>query len=219
MSRVYTRDIPLIITTLTAVFIILDGVLEWPEYNAIAGSVTQSASVIASLTILISTIALARIHIYRVIKRRRGWVESLMLLGIMFTTIIVGFGYWAIGILPGDNPVLSDLYDAFLTPGDATIFSLLCFFIASAAYRAFRARTLESTLLLTAGIIVMLGKIPLGELIWSGLPPLAHWLLDVPNKAGARVIMISATLATVALYIRTLLGYERGWMGRVREGE
>ncbi len=219
MSKVYARDIPLAITTIVAIFIILDGVLKWPEYNAVARSVTQAASVIASLTILISVIALARVHAYRVIRRRPGWIESSLLLTVMFITILVGFGYWAIGILPGENELLSDLYDAFLTPGDATIFSLLCFFIASAAYRAFRARNFESALLLASGIIVMLGRIPLGELVWGGFPSLAFWLLNIPNKAGARVIMISATLATVALYIRTLLGYERGWMGRVREGE
>ncbi len=40
------------------------------------------------------------------------------------------------------------------------------------------------------------------------------WIMDVANKAGARVIIMSAIIATIALYIRIILGYERSWMGR-----
>lgn len=90
----------------------------------------------------------------------------------------------------------------------------MAFFIASAAYRAFRARSVEATILLVAGVIVMLGQAPIGESIFGWIPGMSSWVLNVANKASSRVIILSSIIATAALYMRIILGYERGWMGR-----
>lgn len=64
-----------------------------------------------------------------------------------------------------EGSLFSWMFFTIFTPLSATMFALLAFFVASASYRAFRIRNFEATLLLIAGIILMLGRVPLGELI------------------------------------------------------
>ena len=61
------------------------------------------------------------------------------------------------------------LFDSAYSPIDMTMFALLAFFVASASYRAFRIRNFEASLLLLAGVLVMLGAVPIGNLISSSM--------------------------------------------------
>lgn len=105
-------------------------------------------------------------------------------------------------------------YNYVFDPCNSTMFALLAFFIASAAFRAFRARNVESALLLGSAILVMLGLIPIGRAITPVFPEVASWLVDVPNNAGRRAIMMGAALGAIATGLRVILGLERAHLGR-----
>lgn len=105
------------------------------------------------------------------------------------------------------------LYDHVFAPCNSTMFALLAFFVASAAFRAFRARNAEAALLLTAAIVMMLGRAPIGRALWDSLPDIAQWLLDVPSNGGRRAIMMGAAVGAIATGLRVILGLERSHMG------
>ena len=104
-------------------------------------------------------------------------------------------------------------FDNIMIPIQATMFSLLAFYIASAAYRAFRARSLLSSILLVAALIIMIRFVPLGP-ISTAVSDLSSWILKVPNMAAKRAIFIGVGLGMVATAVKVLLGVERGYMGR-----
>jgi len=105
------------------------------------------------------------------------------------------------------------LYNRVYVPLSATMYGLLAFYIASAAFRAFRVRTPEAALLAVAAIIVMIGRVPIGEKIWDGIPLLTDWIMNVPNLAAKRAILIGAALGGIATGLKILLGIERNFLG------
>ena len=104
------------------------------------------------------------------------------------------------------------------SPMQGTMFSLLAFFIASAAFRAFRIRTVEAGLLAIAALIVMLGRVPIGNLVTGWLPEpirlqsVQEWIMNVPQNAAKRAILIGAALGVMATGLRVILGIERSYL-------
>lgn len=106
-------------------------------------------------------------------------------------------------------------FDYVMMPILATVFALLAFFIASAAYRAFRARNLLATLLLIAALIVMLRFNPYLQPIFGDyVAKTSNWLMNVPNLAAQRAIVIGVGLGIVSTALKVILGIERGYMGK-----
>ncbi len=99
-------------------------------------------------------------------------------------------------------------YDGLFVPLGAAMFSLLGFYIATAAYRAFRVKSAESALMMVAAVIVMLGQIPFGIWIWDELPAIRSWLLEVPSTAAFRAIEIGASVGGLIMAFRMWLSIE-----------
>jgi hypothetical protein len=112
-----------------------------------------------------------------------------------------------------EGRVFTWLYNYVFAPCNSTMFALLAFFVASAAFRAFRARNIEAGLLLGSAILILLARAPFGRGIHPWLPEFADWILDIPNNAGRRAIMMGAAIGAIATGLRIILGLERSHLG------
>ena len=159
-------------------------------------------------------------HHLNKIKRKEGhWAQSYVTLVSLLVFSVIGL----VGGVGGKGPLpthvghfrfdIQTIYLQLLTPIQSTIFALLAFYMASAAYRAFRARSLLAALLLISAFVVMLGQVPLGDRIWRGLPVVSQWIMAVPNTASKRGIELGVTLGALATMLKILTGIERNWMG------
>ena len=152
---------------------------------------------------------LVQLHISKVRRRVEGWQYSLVTITGLFTVALVG-------LLGGvdEGSIFDQIYYYLMYPMQATMFSLLAFFIASASYRAFRARTIEAACMLFAAIIVMFGRVPIGDIVTGGwATKITQWILWVPNLASKRAIILGVALGMVATSLKIMLGIERTWLG------
>ncbi|HOQ80031.1 MAG TPA: hypothetical protein PKZ69_06835 [Candidatus Cloacimonadota bacterium] len=159
--------------------------------------------------VILGIMSIIMTHTARIQHKVPNWQYSIVTLIAMIFTAYAGFAW---GTQEG-TPFMW-LFKNVQMPMGATMFSLLAFYIASASYKAFRARSAEATVLLLAAIIVMLGQVPVGvSLFGEGINDITHWILNVPNLASKRGIALGVGLGMVATSLRILLGIERTYLG------
>jgi hypothetical protein len=200
--------IPLILTFATAVIMIAIYFVPHRLGEFVQQELTDWVIVVSGLGLILGIISLVQTHWRKVAGRQRDWPYSLVALVCFVIMSALGIG-WGIEQGTPFNWLFINLY----APVDATMFSLLGFFVASAAYRTFRAHTIEATLLLIAALVVMFGRIPLGELIYGKAPNIAEWIMSYPALGAKRGIIIGISLGGVAMSLRIMLGIERSHLG------
>jgi hypothetical protein len=176
----------------------------------------QSAIIIVAFGYVLGGANSLKLNAEAVYKRSPGWIYKLILVAALITTLIIGITEGP-GFLD-DGKRSRWIYDQIYSPMSATMFSMLAFYIASAAFRAFRIRTVEAGLLAVAALIVMLGRVPIGALATSWLPTslqlptLQDWIMEIPQNAAKRAIIIGAALGVMATGLRVILGIERAYL-------
>ncbi|QOR33740.1 hypothetical protein IMX26_09520 [Clostridium sp. 'deep sea'] len=202
-----SQAILIVITFIFALIIIVDGFFNIDFISTASTEIQTWGTIIASIALGLAAVNLVRVHLRRIILKRGEWYNSLVLLLVLVVQTIIGL------INSSTGNTYKYLFDNIFTPLGATMYAMLAFWIASAAYRSFRARSLDSAILLIAATVVMLGNAPIGESIWSEFATIKSWIIEVPNMAAQRGIMIGGGIGAIALGIRILMGIERGHLG------
>jgi len=215
-----------------------DAVVFGRNLTEMAATVGQVTQVVAGFTFLLGIYNLVFVHGYVIRRRREGWPNSVAFF-ISFLAMVV-FSFWRDWKtwFGGANPpawvrdplpehaarphdVYTLLFDGLYRNLESTMFSILAFYIVSAAYRAFRVRTGEAGVLMVVAIILMLGQVPLGMALTNWIPAsgqfaffrvetLSQFILTAVNGPVQRAIGFGIGLGMLAMALRIWLSLERG---------
>lgn len=219
------RQVPLFITFFVGTLLIFSVFI--PPMENLGENFTLFFDIIAVFAFFLGGGNLLRVHINKLRKKKTDWPFSIVT--ITGFAIMLAAGLFKIGN-PGDiassvtaeGSLFQVIYQSVFVPLGSTMYALLAFFVASASYRAFRAKNREATILLVAAFIILLGSTPFGTMLTSWLPDsmsivqipnLAVWIMSSPNLAGQRAIIIGIGLGVVSISLRLILGIERTYLG------
>lgn len=201
------KTLPLVITFVAGAIMILQSYIQSDFlYNFVQNYLARAVTVSTAWAVGLGAVNVIRVHGRRISNKRPSYFYSMVLLGTFFWFAIVGF----VMQKHNSDPFYLFFYDNILLNLSATMYSVLAFYIGSAAYRSFRVRSLDATMLLLTSIIVMLGAVPIGQAIWGGFPTLAAWIGANINTPVLRAMTIGLTLGALTQSMRNLIGIERG---------
>ena len=286
----FKRQFPVFIMMATGAMILMGHFINNPTISSFVNDdSTQWFDIIASFAMILGALNLLKIHLQKIIKQKKNWPYSLIVLGGFVVTLLAGFMFKGayfitledvqptttqslIETIQETNPNLTTqslqidinasqtsyklpsyfktkqsathyaqtvapfantytiqsipwgahtqhkhsfftwIFDYIFTPLSATMFALLAFFVASASYRAFRIRNFEASLLLGSGVLIMLGRVPIGQLIpwWftGTVGLLALGTLVAPLIPNTKTLYRSVAGSIILLIV---IGLSLGW--------
>jgi len=216
------RRIPLLLTAFVGITFVVQFFVPHRPFSGMQNLLTDWVQIVFAFAIWLGALNLMKLSAVSVARRESRWPYAAIIIACFLLMIVIGLFFSGGTRFQDPGTPFDWMYQNVYNPLSATMFAMLAFYVASASYRAFRARNREATLLLLAGVLVMLGRVPVGDQISGFLPEgyrlsnLADWIMNVPNKAGQRAIMIGIALGIVSTSLRLILGIERSHLGGER---
>jgi len=187
---------------------LVDFAWEDPALQGVATDLNNWAVVIGAFALGLGAYSLIVRHGRIISKKQTMWPYSIVLLLTMFAFIVTG-------LITGSvtSSEYGWIYSTIIQPLSSTLYGMNAFFIASASYRAFKARSWEALVLLVAAIFIMLKNAPIGYAINPILPAIGGKIWDVAGSTGMRAILIGIGIGTLALGLRVIIGQEKTPLG------
>lgn len=204
-------------------------------------TMAASTNVITAFLLGLGIYSVLRVHITRLAKKQKDWAFSIVLLFGMVAMIVFGYiDYVMREFRDPEGKLLEQaawsfpnyafdlLFDGLLQQMDAAMFSMIAFFILSAAFRAFRIRSVEATVLMGSALIMILSLMGAIDVPWSGvidgmtgnnpghilnnlkISEVAGWFQSTLQVPSLRALEFGVGLGALAMGLRLWLGLEKG---------
>lgn len=219
---IFKKYIPLAIVTIVGLLTLATYYVPAKASSTYLETLNQWEVIVAGFAFLLGLISLLMTHWKKIAKHEDGWGYSIFVfigfLGVVIPGIISGGKQTDDGVQTALGWAFNYLYN----PLAATMFAVLAFYIVSTAFRSFRIKSAQAFVLFIAAFILILGNVPLGQMIWDallgwtklGIGDIIQWIMQVPSVAAKRGIMIGITIGAVVTSLKIIFGIERQYMGR-----
>jgi hypothetical protein len=230
-----SRSIAVLVAGLAAVAMVLSKFIV-PMESA-ETTVAEWFNAAAAIAFVLGGASLLKMNLLTISARGPGWGYSAVTLVAFLVTL--GVGLFKVGVPPsaafpdhrmGGTPdaeggALWWLYEYLMSPITGTLFAMLAFYVASAAFRAFRAKNAAAVFLLVTAFVVLLGRTYAGVFLTSWIPPDMPWvswlrlenlsavIMSVFTTAGTRAMIIGIAIGVAATGIKIMIGLDRSYLG------
>lgn len=226
------RTVPLVITFLGGFILLISYFI--PYTQSWGENVSVMFDILAAIAFVLGGGNLLKMHLKNVSNRSKGWGFSAVTIIAFAITLYVGLFKvgapaaekfpalkWSAAV-DAEGGAFWFIYEYIMRSLTATMFSMLAFYVASAAFRAFRAKNLEALLLLLTAFVILLGRTYAGTFLTGWMPDwmsflktetLTLWIMSVFNTAGSRAIMIGIALGLVSTSLKVMLAVDRSYLG------
>ena len=196
------RVLPALVALLVGPVVLLDFFLENPILDAAGSFLLEGAIILAAFALILGLWNLLLVHERHIRRRERGWPGSVIIL-------LSALGSLGLGLVAWRTPALTWFYRFILFPLEASVGALLAFAVVSAAVRVWRFGSLEGSVLLVVGVVVLVGSLAPQGTALGVFAPVRNWIVSVPALAAVRGILLGVALGIMATGLRVLLWIDR----------
>jgi hypothetical protein len=192
----------LLLIAVCALAIALDRIVDWPLMHLVTNQLYQGTVVLGAVALLLGVVNVASVHLRSVLVGQQGWYHSLALVITLLAVLVTGL-LSPIGVA---SPLVEWFYDALIAPGQATLFALLAFFMAAAAFRYLRFGSAGGIWMLAGALLILGVQTPaIGAVLPPAVTAFAVWTIDVPGMATLRGALLGSSLALAVAGLRFIL--------------
>lgn len=220
--KLIKKQIPLAIVFITGVLTLVSYYVPHKTSVDYIETMNKWENIVVAFAFLLGLISLFFSHYHKITRKADGWGYSIFVfigfLAMVIPSYVSGGKQMVDGALTPLGWSFKYIYNAL----SGTMFAVLAFYIVSTAYRSFRIKSMQAFVLFLAAFILILGKVPLGQIIWNsalgwtgaGVDQVIEWLMQVPAVAGKRGIMIGISIGAIVTSLKIIFGIEKQYMGK-----
>ena len=219
MSQTIRRDVPLLMTLVFGLTMFIDWFFDIPTVTIVSSTMRSFMTVLSAFVMLLGAINLLRLYGGRIVSDVRRKDYSIVDIFLNGWLIAVLMAFVIVGAWDHTSVQYQWLYDYIQIPCRATMYACILWYLIPGCYRFLRARSAEAAFITLAAFIGLMANTPMWNVLTPWIRDINVWIQTNVTTSAYRGILIGAGFGMLGVGLRTILGFETGYLGRLPEEE